>query len=190
MSAVRSAVLLCHKLSRLRGYIRVESANERGEFYDIDEEFDDGQQELLNINQEFDNTFFTYRVESSSMDALEVDGMEAYADDTVLTDVLGDHPKTKILIALIGEADRDHNPTDIARLAGIDRSTFYAHIDDLMAYDLVNLTRTSGQSTMYQINKDSPATKGLAKLEWDLVEFLDEREQQVGLDENGRPEIT
>ena len=66
---------------------------------------------------------------------------EAAAEETVLTDVLGPHAKVKILTVLIGESDRDLNPTDIARLAGIDRSTFYEHIDDLVAYDVVEIGR-------------------------------------------------
>lgn len=116
--------------------------------------------------------------------------MEAYADDTVLTDVLGNHPKTKILIALIAEADQDLNPSDIAHLAGINRGTVYQHIDDLVAYDLVVQTRQVGNSQLYQINRESPV-EDLAKLEWGLVEFLAEREQHGDrpVDKHGRPTL-
>lgn len=95
------------------------------------------------------------------------------AGDTVLTDVLGGHAKVKILTALLSESDRDLNPTDIARLAGIDRSTFYEHVDDLLAYDVVEETRTVGNSQMYQINRENPAAEDLAQLEWDLLDYVE-----------------
>lgn len=99
---------------------------------------------------------------------------EAAAENTVLTDVLGPHAKVKILVALLSENNRDLNPTDISRLAGIDRSTFYEHIDDLVAYGVVEETRTVGNSQMYQINRDNPAAEDLAQLEWDLLDCIPE----------------
>lgn len=100
---------------------------------------------------------------------------EPLAEDTVLTDVLGPHAKVKILVTLLSKSDRDLNPTDIARLAGIDRSTFYEHIDDLVAYELVEETRTVGNSQMYQINRDNPAAEDLAQFEWDLLDYIPEQ---------------
>ena len=97
---------------------------------------------------------------------------EPYAEGTVLTEVLGGHAKVKILVALLGENDRDLNVSDIARLAGIDRSTFYEHVDDLVAYGLVEQTRTVGNSKMYRINRDSAAAEDLARMEWDLLEEM------------------
>lgn len=99
--------------------------------------------------------------------------VESAASDTVLTDVLGGNAKVKVLAALLGDADRDLNATEIARLAGIDRSTFYDHIDDLLAYDLVVETRTVGNSTMYRINRESAAAEDLAQLEWDLLDQVE-----------------
>lgn len=99
---------------------------------------------------------------------------ESYADDTVLTDVLGPHAKVRILTVLIANSHRDLNPTEIARLAGIDRSTFYQHIDDLLAYGLVEQSRTVGNSPMYRIDRDSDAAEDLAQLEWDLLDEVPE----------------
>lgn len=97
---------------------------------------------------------------------------EADAENTVLTNVLGPHAKVKILVALLGENNRDLNPTDISRLAGIDRSTFYEHIDDLLAYEMVEETRTVGNSQMYKINRDNPAAEALAQMEWELLDYI------------------
>lgn len=100
------------------------------------------------------------------------DEPEAAAEDTVLTDVLGPHAKVKILTVLLGENDRDLNATEISQLAGIDPSTFYEHIEDLLGYGIVIHTRTVGNSKMYQINRDSPAAEDLAQLEWDLLDNI------------------
>jgi DNA-binding transcriptional ArsR family regulator len=99
---------------------------------------------------------------------------EAVADDTVLTDVLGPHAKVKILVALVDANNRDLNASDVARLAGIDRSTFYDHIEDLMAYDLIEVTRRVGNSKMYRIDRENPAAEDLAQLEWDLLDYVPE----------------
>lgn len=112
---------------------------------------------------------------------------EAYAEETLLLDVLGDHPKTRILSALLADHDHDLNPTDIARLAGLERSTVYNHIDDLLAYRLVEQTRTVGNSTMYQLNEDSDAAKRLAAFEWALVELVADLEEAGDVDEDGTP---
>lgn len=101
-------------------------------------------------------------------------GAESAAEGAVLTDVLGPHAKVKILVALLGENDRDLNATEIARLAGVDRSTFYEHLDDLLAYDVIEETRQVGNSQMYQINRDNPAAEALAQMEWDLLDYVDE----------------
>jgi DNA-binding transcriptional ArsR family regulator len=97
---------------------------------------------------------------------------ESAAEATVLTDVLGDHPKVRIIVALLAENDRDRNPTEIARLAGIDRTTFYEHVDDLLAYGIVEQTRTVGNSPMYSIDRENPAAEDLAALEWDLLDRI------------------
>jgi DNA-binding transcriptional ArsR family regulator len=104
----------------------------------------------------------------------ERDGTESAAEGTVLTDVLGGHAKTRILVALIGESDRDLNATEISRLAGIDRSTFYEHVDDLLEYEMVERTRQVGNSKMYRINRENPAAEDLASLEWHLLDHVDE----------------
>ena len=108
----------------------------------------------------------------SEMDARST----AAADGTVLTDVLGTHAKVKILTALLSENDRDCNATEIARLAGIDRTTFYDHVDDLLAYEMIERTRTVANSQMYRINRDNPAAEALATMEWTLLDQLAEDE--------------
>lgn len=98
----------------------------------------------------------------------DTDSLESLGEDNTLTDVLGDHPKVRIIAALLSQSRRDLNSSDIARLAGIERSTFYNHKDDLLAYGIMEQTRTIGNSPMFQINRDNEAAKTLGKLDHDL----------------------
>lgn len=99
---------------------------------------------------------------------------DAYAEGTYLVDVLGDPSKVKILATMLGDHKQDLTASDISRISGIDRTTFYEHIDALLDYGLLKITREAGNSKLYQINKDSEPAKALAKFEWDLLDTLDE----------------
>lgn len=90
-------------------------------------------------------------------------------------------------LRLIEAADRDHNPSEIYGEAGVSSSTFYNHIDDLRAWGLVERTRMAGNSPMYQIDRDSEAAERLANFEWELIQFLADKEQRGELDEDNRP---
>lgn len=113
----------------------------------------------------------------STHDEPDSDRNEAAAENTVLTDVLGNHPKVKIIVALLGESNHDRNATELSRLAGIDRSTFYEHLDDLLAYGIVEQTRTVGNSPMYRIDRENSAAEDLAALEWDLLDHVPKRSE-------------
>lgn len=99
---------------------------------------------------------------------------EAYADGTAFTNALGGHSKTKILAVMLGDHTQDLTASDIARMAGIERSTFYDHVDELLDYGLIKITRDAGNSTMYQINKESEAAQAIAEFEWKLLDALNE----------------
>lgn len=98
---------------------------------------------------------------------------KSYAEHSALTDLFGNHPKTKIIAALLSES-HDVNVSRIAELGGMSRSTVYDHIDDLQELNVVEKTRKVGGSPLYQINKDSESSKLLAQLEWEIVEEYEE----------------
>lgn len=118
---------------------------------------------------------------------MEAQNGEAYGDNTILADVIGTEAKVRILSVLLADHNRDLNASDVARMAGIDRSTFYDHIDTLRAYGIVEQTRKVGNSKMYRINKESEAAKALGKFEWKLANVVAEKEEREEIDENGRP---
>jgi len=102
----------------------------------------------------------------------------AYAEGTPLTWVFGNHPKTKLIAALLSEIDRDINPSDMADLAGVSRSAVYDHLDDLIACGLVEETRTVGPSQMYQLNTDSPIAQAFIDLEAHILEMYFEEQTE------------
>ncbi|WP_226007462.1 winged helix-turn-helix domain-containing protein [Natrinema salinisoli] len=120
----------------------------------------------------------------------QTEDAKAYADDTTITDILGDHPRAKILTVLLSEAPNDINITDIARLAGLERKTVYSHLDPLLAYGIVEKSRMVGNSTMYRINTDNEAAKALGKLDRELMQILAAKEDAGELDEEGTPIVT
>lgn len=104
---------------------------------------------------------------------------EPYAEDTPLTHLFGSGARVKILAALLGERDNDLNTTDIARLAGVARSTVYQHLDDLVELGVVEQTRSVGDSPMYRIDPDSEIAEHLDRLEGATLRRLLEQEGHI-----------
>jgi DNA-binding transcriptional ArsR family regulator len=98
-------------------------------------------------------------------------GGASFAEQTALTELLGNHPKVKILVVLLSEG-RDINISQIAEQAGMSRSTVYDHIEELQTLEVVEQTRKISGSPLYQINKDSNVAEQLHKLEWALIESV------------------
>ena len=97
---------------------------------------------------------------------------EAYAEDTPLTHLFGTPARTKIIAALSSEKGRDLNTSDIARLAGVARSTVYDHLGDLEALGVVEQTRTIGDSPMYEIDTTSELVEHIVAIEGLALERL------------------
>jgi len=102
-------------------------------------------------------------------------GTEAYAQDTPLPQAFGDTARIKIIAAMLSEQDQDINVTEIARLAGVARSTVYDHLDDLEEFNLIVQTRDVGGNPMYEINTDSPIVERVEEIEGLLLrQIVDE----------------
>lgn len=95
---------------------------------------------------------------------------EPYAENTPLTWIFGDHSKVRIIAAFLSEKDRDINVSDVARLAGIARSTVYEHLEDLVDHGIITPTRKISGSQLYQLNTDSDIVKMIAQIEADLLD--------------------
>ena len=104
---------------------------------------------------------------------------EPYADDTPLTHLFGSGARVKIVAALLGEEETDLNVSDIARLAGVARSTVYDHIDELRELGIVEHTRNVGDSPMYRFDAESNVGEYVARLEGVTLSRLLERDDQI-----------
>lgn len=110
------------------------------------------------------------KVDTGQSPQPDSDSDEPYAEDTPLTWALGDTPKVKIIAAMLSEADRDINISDISRLSGVSRSAIYEHLGDLVALNIIEETRELGGSTLYQINKDNEVVEKIAEVEAALIQ--------------------
>ena len=103
---------------------------------------------------------------------------EAYAEDTPLTRLFGTPARTKIVAALLSEKDHDLNTSDIARLAGVARSTVYDHLNDLEALGIIEQTRTIGDSPMYQVDAGSELVGHIVAVEGLVLKRLLELDER------------
>lgn len=98
---------------------------------------------------------------------------ESFGEGHALTELFGDHPKVKILAALLSESQHDITISDIAELADVHRTTVYDHLDDLEELGVVRETRKAAGSPMYQINRDNTVAEDLHELQLNLIESLE-----------------
>lgn len=92
---------------------------------------------------------------------------QSYGDEAPLTYLLGDSARVRIIGAFVAERGNDINISDVARLAGIARSTVYDHIGPLKRLGVIEHTRdvSDGHSSLYQLNEDSKIAGMLFQLE-------------------------
>lgn len=83
--------------------------------------------------------------------------------------LVGDHPKTRMLIALRDATPHGLNPTSLADNAAISRQTVHNHLGDLEATGMVvedeRASEQAGNSTIYKLDTSDERTEWLAKLQ-------------------------
>lgn len=109
------------------------------------------------------------------MSAKQTQG-EAFADGTPLVELFGKPARTKLLSVFVDERERDLNVSELARQAGIARSTVYDHLDVLLELNLVEETRETGSSTRYQLDTDDEIAELLYQLDGIVLQRLLENE--------------
>lgn len=79
---------------------------------------------------------------------------EAFADGTPLVRLFGDGARARMISVFVDERTRDLSVSEIARQAGIARSTVYDHLESLETLGVITQTRTTGPSDRYQLVDD------------------------------------
>lgn len=104
--------------------------------------------------------------------------IDHYAEEAPLTYLFGDSARVKIIGAFVAERNNDISISDIARLAGVARSTVYTHLDTLEMLGVIEHSRDieNGHSSLYQLNDDSDIAELCYKLEGTVLHELIESE--------------
>jgi len=82
---------------------------------------------------------------------------------------MGNSPTIRVLDYLLTERDLDFSITDMAKNAGIGRSTLYRIWDDLIKNEIIIPTRIIGKAKLYKLNKNNPKIKKLIEIDDYLI---------------------
>ena len=93
------------------------------------------------------------------------DSQEAFAEGTPLVELFGKPGRTKLISVFVDERENDLSISELARQAGVARSTVYDHLDDLVELGIVQETRETGPSTRYQLDNDNEIAELLYQLD-------------------------
>jgi len=84
---------------------------------------------------------------------------------SLFIDFMGDSPTIRVLDYLLTERDLDFSITDMAKNAGIGRSSLYRIWDSLIKNKIIIPTRIIGKAKLYTLNKDNPKIKKLIEID-------------------------
>ncbi|MDD9953421.1 MAG: helix-turn-helix domain-containing protein [Candidatus Woesearchaeota archaeon] len=94
--------------------------------------------------------------------------------ETIFVEVFGRSPLMKVLDFLITYQLYDYPLTEIAKNAGVSYSTLQTFWNNLVKNNIVVKTRRVGKSDLYMLNTDNPAVQQLLKLDWNLIQGVEE----------------
>jgi predicted transcriptional regulator len=86
-------------------------------------------------------------------------------EQSLFIEFMGDSPTIRVLDYLLTERDLDFSITDMAKNAGIGRSTLYRIWDNLIKNNIIPPTRTIEKATLYKLNKDKKKKKKLIEID-------------------------
>ncbi|MDP7141225.1 MAG: hypothetical protein QF362_03390 [Candidatus Woesearchaeota archaeon] len=86
-------------------------------------------------------------------------------EQSLFIEFMGDSPTIRVLDYLLTERDLDFSITDMAKNAGIGRSTLYRIWDNLIKNNIILPTRIIGKAKLYKLNKDNIKIKKLIEID-------------------------
>jgi len=90
-------------------------------------------------------------------------------EKSLFIEFMGDSPTIKVLDYLLTERDLDFSITDMAKNAGIGRSTLYRIWDDLIKSEIIMPTRIIGKAKLHKLNKNKQKIKKLIEIDDYLI---------------------
>ena len=88
---------------------------------------------------------------------------------SLFIDFMGDSPTIRVLDYLLTERGLDFSITDIAKNAGISRSTLYRILEAILKNNIIVPTRIVGKAKLYQLNKENKIIKKLIAIDDALI---------------------
>lgn len=82
---------------------------------------------------------------------------------------MGDSPTVRILDYLLTERELDFSISDMARNAGVGRTTLYRIWEKLVENKIIVSTRVIGKAKLYKLNMENNAIKKLIEIDDALV---------------------
>ena len=90
-------------------------------------------------------------------------------DKSLFIEFMGDSPTIRVLDYLLTERDLDFSITDMAKNAGIGRTTLYRIWNDLIKNKIIVPTRVIGKAKLYKLNKENFKIKKLMEIDDRLI---------------------
>lgn len=84
-------------------------------------------------------------------DSEVIDHVEDLIENDPLVRLFGDHPRTRILMALLDAYPRSMNPSSIVDQAKVSRQSWYRHKDELIETGIMEKVGEAGNSPLYAL---------------------------------------
>jgi len=88
---------------------------------------------------------------------------------SLFIEFMGDSPTIRVLDYLLTERDLDFSITDMAKNAGIGRSTLYRIWGNLIKNKIIMPTRTIGKAKLSKLNRENMTIKKLIEIDDALI---------------------
>ncbi|MBN2459466.1 hypothetical protein JXB28_04225 [Candidatus Woesearchaeota archaeon] len=84
-------------------------------------------------------------------------------EETIITHMLGNSPKVKLMDLLIIGREAEYSITDMAEHAGVARTTIYRMLDNMLKDKVLVKKGKYGRIQLYQLNMENHSVKLLVK---------------------------